>query len=210
MISILIVDDHAIVRRGLRELLKEDEEFDVVGDVSNAEEAMAALRQTPCMVVVLDMTMPQKHGLEVLADMMHEFPKVRVLVLSMHSEEHFGMRALKAGAAAYLTKDGDPARIIEAIHKIATGGRYITPELAEILEFHLHHESTQAVHETLSSREFSVFLNIVRGTPVSEIAEELSLSVKTVSNYRMRILEKMHMTSNAEIIHYAHWHGLIG
>jgi two-component system, NarL family, invasion response regulator UvrY len=208
MIHILIADDHAIVRRGLRQLLTEDEEFDVIADVANAHDALQVLRKTHCDVVLLDMTMPQKHGLELLDDLVHEFPKLRILVLSMHSEEQFGIRALKAGAAGYLTKDGDPDLINKAIHKIVDGGKYITPQLAELLEFHLHHKSAPALHETLSTREFAVFLNIINGKSLTAIAEELSLSVKTVSNYRMRTLEKMNMKSNADLIHYAHRNGL--
>lgn len=209
MIDILIVDDHALVRLGLRELLKEDEDLNVAADVSNADDAFIALRSLHFDVVLLDMTMPKKHGLELLIEIRREFPKLRILVLSMHSEEHFGIRALKAGAAGYITKDDTPALIIEAIHKVYEGGMYITPQLADLLEFQLHHESKRLVHETLSTREFAVFQGIVKGKAVSEIAEELSLSVKTISNYRMNVLEKMNMKRNAEMIHYAHQNGLL-
>jgi DNA-binding NarL/FixJ family response regulator len=211
MIHILIADDHAIVRRGLRQLLAEEVDFDVVADVASTQDAMNFLRQTQsqCDVILLDMTMPQKHGLDLLDDLHYEFPKLRALVLSMHSEDQFGVRALKAGACGYLTKDTNPDEIAIAIRKIAAGGKYITPKLAELLEFHLHHGNTLAPHETLSSREFSVFLMIAKGRTVGEIAEELSLSIKTVSNYRARALEKMNLKSNADIIHYAHRNGLV-
>jgi DNA-binding NarL/FixJ family response regulator len=205
----MIVDDHAIVRWGLRELLKQNEDFKVIADVGNGVDALTILRSQHCDVMLLDMTMPEKHGLELLTDFLHEFPKLRILVLSMHSVEQFGVRALKMGAAGYMTKDSDPKLISIAIHKIASGKKYIPPELAELLEFQLHRKSDKLLHETLSSRELAVFLCIVNGKSVTEIAKELSLSVKTVSNYRVRALTKMNMKTNAEIFHYAHHTGLI-
>lgn len=209
MTRILIADDHAIVRRGLRQLLEEEGDFDVVADASSASDVLDVLRNRPCDVVLLDMTMPHKHGLELLEDLQREFPKLPVLVLSMHPEEQFGIRALKAGASGYLTKDGDPDLILQAIRRVASGRKYISPKLAELLEFQIHHKGEQAPHESLSKREFAVFRCIASGMTVGAIAEELSLSVKTVSNYRARALEKMNMKSNADIIHYAHRNGLV-
>ncbi len=209
MIRVLIADDHAIIRRGLRQLLEEEIDIEIVADVSNAADAIDVLRKNKCDVILLDMTMPKKHGLELLDELQHEFPELRVLVLSMHPEEHFGIRALKAGASGYLTKDSDPDNIIKAIRKIASGGKYITPVLAELLEFQLHHKPTHIPHELLSTREFAVFLSIAHGKTPGVIAEELSLSAKTVNNYRLRALQKLNLKSNADIINYAHRHNLV-
>ncbi len=209
MTRILIVDDHAIVRHGLRQLLEAEDTFDVIADVSTAHDALHVLRSAPCDVILLDITMPNKNGLEFIGNLQDEFPALCILVLSMHSEEQFGIRALKAGAAAYLTKDADTDLIIQAIRKIAAGGKFLTPQLGELLERQLHTTSTLAPHKTLSTREFSVFIGIINGKSLTAIAEELSLNVKTVSNYRARALEKMNMKCNADFIHYAHRNGLV-
>ncbi|MFZ4621123.1 MAG: response regulator [Bacteroidota bacterium] len=209
MIRILIADDHAIVRRGLRQLLEEESDIHIVADVSNASDLMGVLRKEECHVLLLDMTMPQKHGLDILDEVRHEFPELRVLVLSMHPEEHFGIRALKAGASGYLTKDSDPDNIIKAIRKISSGGKFITPNLAELIELQLHHKQTENPHELLSSREFAVFLCLAQGKSSADIANDLSLSIKTVSNYRMRALQKMNLKNNADVITYAHRHELV-
>lgn len=209
MIRIVIADDHAIVRRGLRQLLEEESDIEIVADVSNASELVSLLRKEECHVLLLDMTMPDKHGLEVLEEVRQEFSALKVLVLSMHPEEHFGIRALKAGASGYLTKDSDPDNIIKAIRKISSGGKFITPELAELIELQLHHKPTENPHELLSSREFAVFLLLAHGRSNADIANELSLSVKTVNNYRMRVMQKMNLKNNAELITYAHRHDLV-
>jgi two-component system invasion response regulator UvrY len=209
MIRIVIADDHAIVRRGLRQLLEEESDIEIVADVSNASELVSLLRKEECHVLLLDMTMPDKHGLEVLDEVRQEFSALKVLVLSMHPAEHFGIRALKAGASGYLTKDSDPDNIIKAIRKISSGGKFITPELAELIELQLHHKPTENPHELLSSREFAVFLLLAHGRSNADIANELSLSVKTVNNYRMRVMQKMNLKNNAELITYAHRHDLV-
>jgi two-component system invasion response regulator UvrY len=209
MIRIVIADDHAIVRRGLRQLLEEESDVEIVADVSNAADLMVILRKELCHVLLLDMTMPQKHGLDILEEVRHEFSELRVLILSMHPEEHIGIRALKAGASGYLTKDSDPDNIIKAIRKVHSGGKYITPILAELLELQLHHKQTENPHELLSSREFAVFLSLAQGRSNAEIANELSLSIKTVNNYRMRALQKMNLKTSADIITYAHRHNLV-
>lgn len=209
MITVLIADDHALVRRGLRQLLEEENDICIAADVESGAEALSILKKTHCDVILVDMTMPQKHGLELIDDLQREFPAVRILVLSMHSERQLGIRAFKAGASGYLTKNSDPGEIVKAIRRIAEGGKYITPKLAELLELQLHSENVRASHEDLSSREFAVFLKIAEGKSVGEIAAEIFLSVKTISTYRTRALEKMKMKTNADIIHYAHRTGLV-
>lgn len=209
MIRILIADDHAIIRRGLRQMFEDEKDIEIIADASNAVDVIEILRKKPCDIILLDMTMPKKHGLELLDELKHEFPELKVLVLSMHPEEHFGIRALKAGASGYLTKDSDPDNIIKAIRKIASGGKYISPTLAEMIELQLHHKSIQQPHEILSTREFAVFLSLAKGKTPNDIADELSLSVKTVNNYRLRAIQKMRLKSNADIINYAHRNNLV-
>jgi DNA-binding NarL/FixJ family response regulator len=209
MIKILIADDHAVVRRGIRQILYDERDIKIVAEASTTGEVMKILQTQSIDVLLLDMTMPDKHGLELLKDVKTEYPQVHVLILSMYPEDQFGIRALKAGASGYLTKDTDPNELMRAIRKIATGGKFINPRLAELLELQLHHESHKLLHETLSDREFEVFRLIASGKTVSQIAEDLKLSVKTVSNYRARALEKMDMKTNADIMSYAYQHGLI-
>lgn len=209
MIKLLIADDHAVVRRGIRQILYDERDIKIVAEASTTGEVMKVLQTQSIDVLLLDMTMPDKHGLELLKDVKTEFPHVRVLILSMYPEDQFGIRALKAGASGYLTKDTDPDELMKAIRKIASGGKFINSRLAELLELQLHHESHKSLHEILSDREFEVFRLIASGKTVSQIAEDLKLSVKTVSNYRARALEKMNMKTNADIMSYGYQHGLI-
>jgi len=209
MIRVLIVDDHDLIRRGLRQLFAEEPDLEVIADVPGAAEALDVLRRSTCDVVLLDLSMPGRHGLDLLEDLRGEFPRVRTLILTMHAEEQFAIRALKGGAFGYLTKSGPAEQIVQAIRKVAQGGKYLTPKVAELLEFQLHHEQVQARHETLSARELAVFLLIAEGDAVGSIAEKLSLSVNTVSNYRTRALSKMEMDTNADIIRYAILNGLV-
>ena len=203
MIRILIADDHAILRRGLKEILVSDLEGAICGEAEDAEQVLAQVQSQVWDLVILDVTMPGRSGIDVLRDLKQMCPKLPVLVLSMHPEEQYGRRALKAGAAGYMNKESAPEELIKAIEKVLAGGRYVSPLLAEKLAFDLNKNTDRPVHDTLSDREFEVLRMIASGKTVTHIAEELHLSVKTVSTYRARILEKMNMTTTAELMHYA-------
>jgi two-component system, NarL family, invasion response regulator UvrY len=203
VIKILIADDHAIVRRGLKQIVSEQPDMIVGGEAENAREVLEMVRSNKWNVIVLDINMPGRSGLEVLKELKREQPKLPILVLSVHPEEQYGIRVLKAGAAGYLTKDSAPDELVSAIRKVHRGGRYVSPSLAEALVLELGVESDRPRHKTLSDREYQVMTMIASGKTVGEIGEELSLSVKTISTYRARILEKMKMRTNAELTHYA-------
>ena len=203
MIKILIADDHAIVRRGLKQIVSEQPDMIVGGEAENAREVLEMVRTNKWNVIVLDINMPGRSGLEVLKELKREQPKLPVLVLSVHPEEQYGIRVLKAGAAGYLTKDSAPDELVNAIRKVNRGGRYVSPSLAEALVLELGVESDRPKHRALSDREYQVMTMIASGKTVGEIGEELSLSVKTISTYRARVLEKMKMRTNAELTHYA-------
>lgn len=203
MIKVLIADDHKIFRAGLKRLIEESPDIEVAGEASDGFDAMSKLRSQDWDVVLLDINMPNKSGLDILRQMKIEKPKLPILVLSMYPEEQYAVRALKAGAAGYLTKDSESEELIAAIHKVAGGGRYATPGLLEKLLFELEGERNTPLHHTLSGREHQIFEQIVKGKTLTEIADVMALSVKTVSTYRTRILEKMNKENNAELIHYA-------
>lgn len=203
MIKILIADDHAIVRRGLKQIVSEQPDMIVGGEAENAREVLEMSRSNNWNVIVLDINMPGRSGLEVLKDLKREHPKLPVLVLSVHPEDQYGIRMLKAGAAGYLTKDSAPDELVIAIRKVNRGGKYVSPSLAETLVLELGVETDRPRHQTLSDREYQVMIMIASGKTVSEIGEELSLSVKTISTYRARVLNKMRMRTNAELTHYA-------
>lgn len=203
MIRVLIADDHPVVRQGLKQILGEVREMVVAGEAINGQEALDKVRAEAWDVVVLDISMPDHSGLDILKQLRSERPKLPVLVLSMYSEDQYAMRVLKAGASGYLTKDSAPNELVKAIRKVVTGGRYVSPFLAEKLAFEIGADSSKPPHETLSDREFQVLGLLAAGKSVKEIAAELSLSVKTVSTYRARLLQKMNLTTNAELIHYA-------
>ncbi len=203
MIKILIADDHAIVRQGLQQIVKTSPDMAVVGEAVDGEDALSKIRAEDWDVLVLDISMPGRSGFDILRELKHERPKLPILVLSMHSEDQFAVRTLKAGAAGYLTKESAPEELVQAIRKVVEGGKYISPSLAEKLAYDLESGTEKPPHETLSDREFQVMRMIASGKTVKEIADELSLSVKTVSTYRARILEKMNLKTNAELIHYA-------
>ncbi len=209
MIKILIADDHAIVRRGLKQIVAEGPNMAVMGEAQNAKAVLELIRKENWDVVVLDITMPGKWGLDVLKELKIERPKLPVLVLSMHPEDQFAVRALKAGAAGYMTKESAPEELVEAIRKVFAGGKYVSPSLMEKLVSDLEIDTQKPLQETLSDREYQVMRRLAAGKTVGEIAEELSLSVKTISTYRTRILEKMRMSTNAELIHYAIRNGLV-
>ncbi|MCZ7626428.1 MAG: DNA-binding response regulator [Candidatus Methylomirabilota bacterium] len=203
MIRILIADDHTVARRGLIQVVSEEPGMQVVGEAKNGQELFALLRRQPCDLVVLDISMPGKSGLDVLSELKHEYRNLPVLVLSMHAEEQYAVRALKSGAAGYLTKDSAAEELLKAIKKVIGGGRYMSLELAERLALEVAGGVARPPHEALSHQEFRVLCLLASGKSITDIATELSLSVKTVSTYRARILEKMSMESNVELIRYA-------
>jgi len=203
VIRILIADDHAIVRRGLREILVRELEGVVCGEAEDAQQVVAQVQSDDWDLVLLDITMPGRSGLDVLRDLKTMRPKLPILVLSMHPEDQYGKRLLKAGASGYVNKRSAPEELVKAIQKLLAGGTYVSPALAERLALDLHLNEVRPIHETLSDREFEVLRMIGSGKTVSQIAEKLHLSVATVSTYRARILEKMNLTTTAELMHYA-------
>ena len=209
MIKILVADDHTIVREGLKQILAETSDIVVSGEAANAQEILNKIFKNDYDVVLLDISMPGKSGLDILKDLKSIKPKLPVLILSMHPEEQYAVRVLKSGASGYLTKGSAPDELITAIRKVSLGGKYVSSVLAEKLAFNLEKDVEKPIHETLSDREFQVMCMIASGKVISEIAEELLLSVKTISTYRARILEKMKMKNNAEITYYAIKNGLV-
>lgn len=203
MIRILIADDHAIVRAGLKQILADIPDMMVTGEAGTGQEALDSLHIGEWDVLLLDISMPGRNGLEVLKLVRQETPCLPVLILSMYPEDQYAIRMLRAGASGYLTKESVPDQLVAAIRKVAQGGRYVSPTLAEKLAAELDASRAKSRHAMLSDREFQIFRAIASGKTASEIAAELSLSVKTVSTYRARVMEKMGMSKNAEIIHYA-------
>ncbi len=203
MIKIIIADDHPIVRAGLKQIILEDTYITVAGEASKGSELLQKVRKQDYDVVLLDLSMPGMDGIDVLKQLRLEKPNLPVIILTIHPESQYALRVLKAGAAGYLTKDSASDELIKAIHKVYGGGKYISPSLAEKIAFALDKDTGKLPHEALSDREYQVFCLIGTGKTVSQIAEALSLSVKTVSTYRTRILEKMQLQNNAELIHYA-------
>jgi DNA-binding NarL/FixJ family response regulator len=201
--KILLTDDHAVVRHGLKQILADEFKRATFGEARNAQEALDLVWKEHWDVVVLDITMPGRSGLEVLREIKKEKPRLPVLVLSMHPENQFAVRVLKRGANGYMTKESAPVELVGAIKKVLAGGRYVSPSLAEKLATYLAADTQKPAQELLSDREFQVLRLIASGKIVSEIARELSLSVKTISTYRTRILEKMGLRNNAELMHYA-------
>jgi len=203
MINILIADDHAIVREGLKQIVSSQSDMEVTGEAHNAQGVLDLVKARNWDVVVLDINMPGRNGLEVLKELKQERPRLPVLVLSVHPEEQYGIRVLKAGAAGFMNKESAPEELVTAIRKVIRGGKYLTPTLAERLAFRVADGSEAHPHEKLSDRELQVLCLIASGKTVTEIAGDLSLSVKTISTYRARILEKMSMKSSAELTRYA-------
>lgn len=208
-IRIFIADDHPIVRQGLRRIMEADTGLVISGEADDVASLLSALDTTPTDLVLLDVSMPGGHFLETLRDLRTRHPSVRVLVLSVHPEDQWAVRALKAGASGYLTKDHSPDQLLGAIRRVYRGGKYVSPTLAEHLAQHLEGDGQRAPHELLSDREFEVMRRLGSGLTVSQIASELSLSAKTVSTYRTRILEKMAVATNADLVRYAARYGLI-
>jgi DNA-binding NarL/FixJ family response regulator len=209
MIKILIVDDHAIVREGLNRIIESEKDMHVVGMAKDGSEVIRIMLEIEIDVVVLDISMPGKSGLDLIKDLKQVQPLVKILMLSMYSEERFAMRSIKAGASGYLTKEMAPEEIVTAIRTIHSGRKYITTALADIIADELQNPSEKVPHELLSDREFEVLCMLAIGKPVVEIANVLSLSESTVSTYRMRILQKMGLKTNSDLIHYGIEHGLV-
>lgn len=209
MYKILIADDHAVVRKGLKQILTETLDMVAAGEASTGQGVLDMLRENEYDVVILDISMPGRSGLDIMKDLKNKKSSIPVLVLSIHPEEQYAVRALKAGASGYLTKESAPDELVVAIRKVAQGGKYVTTSLAEKLAFDLGKANEKPLHETLSDREFQVMCMIGSGKTVKEIAEELCLSIKTISTYRSRILEKTKMKNNAEITRYAIKNGLV-
>jgi two-component system, NarL family, invasion response regulator UvrY len=205
----LIADDHEIVRQGLKTILSEHSDLDVVAEAGNGNEALKIIQKTKVNIVLLDFDMPEKNGLDTLIELKALYPKLPVIILSIFPEDHYGTRFLKAGASGYLGKASASDQLVEAIRKVAGGGKYISPALTDKLVTDLNKDIKQALHESLTDREFQVFCLLAAGKKLKEIGTELNLSINTISTYRSRILQKMDMSSNANIIHYAITNGLI-
>jgi DNA-binding NarL/FixJ family response regulator len=206
---VLIADDHPVVRHGLKQILNTDAEMKVVGEAKNGNEAMELARKLEWDVAVLDYSMPGRSGLELLAEIKREFPQRPVLVLSMHPEELHARRVLKAGGAGYMNKESAGEELAAAIRKVVNGGKYVSATLAERLAVELAPESQKPPHETLSDREYRVMWLLASGKPINRIAKEMFLSPSTVSTYRVRILRKLGLSSNAELVQYAVKHQLV-
>jgi DNA-binding NarL/FixJ family response regulator len=202
-IRVFIADDHAIVREGLKQILAEQRDIVVAGEAENGLDAIKLFRKSRCHVMLLDISMPDRNGIEVLKQIKQERPELAVLMLSMHREDQYAIRALKAGAAGYLTKQSAPKELVTAIRQVAGGQKYVSATLAQALASQVGTDHDAPPHESLSDREFQTLTMIASGKTVSEIARELSLSVKTVSEYRARLLAKMNLKTSAELTHYA-------
>jgi two-component system, NarL family, invasion response regulator UvrY len=209
VIKVLVADDHAVVRRGLREILSSTGDILVGGEAATAPDVLRLVREQRWDVVVLDISLPEGNGLDLTADIRRERPDTPVLILTMHSAQQYAIRAIKAGAAGFLTKESAPDKLIDAVRKIASGGRYVSTELAETLASVLAGEASGEPHERLSDREFEILKMLASGKTVSQVASQLALSVKTISTHRTRLLKKMNMKTNAELTHYAVRNGLI-
>ncbi|KAB2965839.1 response regulator transcription factor [Zoogloea sp.] len=207
-IRVLIADDHAIVRQGLRQILSDTPDLTVTGEAENGVQAVQMVRSGEWDVILMDVSMPDRNGIDALKLIKKEFPRLPILILSMYPEEQYAIRALKAGAAGYLTKQSAPDLLVTAIRQVASGKKYVSPSLAEELANAIGEDTDRPAHEKLSDREYQTLCMIASGKTPTEIAEALNLSVKTVSVYRARLLEKMNLRNNAELTHYGLKHGL--
>ena len=203
MIRVILCDDHAVVRRGIRDTLADAADIEVVGEAGSYSEVRDALRSTPCDVLVLDLSLPGRGGLEVLASLKDTDLQVRVLIVSMYPEDQYAIRCLRAGAQGYVNKAGDPSELVEAVRTVAQGKKYVSPAVAQMLVDNLHAPTSEVLHASLSERELQTLLKIASGKRLSDIATELMLSPKTVSVYRSRVLEKLKLSNNAELTVYA-------
>jgi DNA-binding NarL/FixJ family response regulator len=203
MLKLLIVDDHEVVRRGVKTIFDEESGTMVFGEASTAPEALKRISEQDWDIVILDLSLPGRSGLDLLRELKHLRPRLPVLILSMHSEEQYARRALKAGASGYMTKDSSRTELVRAVKRVVEGGKYVSATLAEQLAVDLQSGTHRPPHEKLSDREFEILCLIASGKTVGEIADMVSLSDKTISTYRARVLEKMNMKTNAELTHYA-------
>ncbi len=208
-IRVMIADDHAIVRQGLRQILSDIEDMEVAGEACNGVEALQLSRDGQWDVVLMDVSMPDRNGIDALKLIRKEQPKLPVLILSMYPEEQYAIRALKAGAAGYLTKQSAPEQLVTAIRQVASGKKYVSASLAMELAEAIGEDTDRPLHEKLSDREYQTLCMIASGKTPTQIADELNLSVKTISVYRARLLEKMHLRNNAELTHYGLKFGLV-
>lgn len=208
-LRVLIADDHAIVRQGLRQILSDTPDLEVAGEADNGSAAIQLARAQPWDVMLMDVSMPDRNGIDALKIIRKEFPRLPVLILSMYPEDQYAIRALKAGAAGYLTKQSAPEQLVHAIRQVASGKKYVSAALALELADAISEDSERAPHEKLSDREYQTLCLIASGKTLTQIGEELNLSVKTVSVYRARLLEKMKLHNNAELTHYGLKHGLV-
>ena len=209
MLKILIADDHPIMRDGLRQIISASVDIDVAAAVGSGDEVLARLKKEDFDVLVLDLSMPGINGIELIKRIILERPKQHILILSMHKEELYAVRTLKAGAAGYLCKDSASNQLIPAIRKVASGGRFVSPEVAESLAMEVSPQHHNLPHTQFSDREFQIFRMVATGRSITEIAETLMLSVKTVSTYKTRLLEKLQLSNAAELIRYGIKHGLV-
>lgn len=209
MIKVILCDDHAMVRRGIRDTLAEAVDIQVTAEASSYAQVREALRTAPCDVLILDLNLPDRGGLEVLASLRDAPTPVRVLIVSMFAEDQYAIRCLRAGASGYLNKAGDPAELVQAVRTIAQGKKYVSAAVSEMLINNLSEPTTELLHTSLSERELQTLLKIASGKKLSDIAQDLMLSPKTVSVYRARLLEKLRLTNNAELTVYAIRHGLV-
>lgn len=209
MIRIVVADDHTIVREGLKQLLSTPDDLNVVGEARDGHQVIQLVREMEFDVLLLDMSMPGKSGIELIKQVRSERPRLRILVLSMHEEQQYAVRAIKAGAAGYLTKESASVQLVSAIRKVATGGAFISAEVAEQLALGAMPQSEGPPHSALSDREYQVFQLLAAGTSVSGIAGQLNLSVKTVSTHKARLMQKMGLHNQADLIRYAIGHKLI-
>jgi DNA-binding NarL/FixJ family response regulator len=208
-IHVLIADDHAIVRQGLKQILSETDDLVITGEADDGAEALQLARHQPWDVSLLDVSMPNRNGIDTLKQLKKEFPRLPVLILSMHPEEQYAVRALKAGASGYLTKQSAPEQLVTAIRQVASGKKYVSPAVAQQLVEALSGDSNKLPHERITDREYQVLVMIATGKTQTQIAEKLNLGVATVSTYRARLLEKMGLKSTAELIRYGLEHGLV-
>ena len=208
-IRVFIADDHFVVRQGLRHTLTQHSDIEIVGEAEDGNQVLERIKDLEVDVVLLDIEMPKKNGWEVMIQLKSLYPKLNVLMLSIFSEEHYGLRLIKSGASGYLTKASAPDQLCQAIRTVASGGKFISPSLTEKLIEELHNDTSKLQHEQLSTREFQVFCLIASGKRTKEIAEELSVSITTISTHRANILEKMGLKNSTDLIHYALKNGFI-
>jgi two-component system invasion response regulator UvrY len=209
MINILVVDDHALIRKGLKMLLEESPDFEVKGEAETGTQAIKMVREQHFDLVLLDISLPDKHGMDILKQLKLEQPDIKVIVLSMYPEDQYGVRALKAGAVGYINKQSAPEKLVGAVQQVISGKKYISETLAEQLLSNLIGESHDLLHQSLSNREYQTLCLMSSGNSLTEISEIMMLSPKTVSVYRARMLEKMNFKNNAEAVHYAIAHHLV-